>query len=643
MNISFPLLSLTLLFWGWRVDHLWIALLMALLLESSRFVSWRWHPDDRDLYRVTDLGTLILLGLFLYPYLAGSHTAYSSQLDYAVQIFPLAFFPLMLAQAYTTRGDFPLSGLFYSLRKESAGERKAIRLDYPFFGLCILSSASGVVQSPWYFPGVVLLIALALWLHRPKRYSLFLWVLILLLAFGLADQEQKGILLLHRTLGDVLVRWASQWFMPEQDPYQQNTALGDIGVLKLSDRILFRVEQPSPWKVPLLLRKASYNRLIGNTWHSPFVALRELPLTTPIGSWQLIDKEQGHASLSIYQRFKGTAMLETPQGAVRLEDLPAIAVSMNAYGAIKVKDSPGFVSYRVFYDPGRSFDAPPDATDLLVPAQEKPALEKITKQLALAGLPSDQVLARLEQYFLENFHYTLHLTDEGNASTPMARFLLDTRAGHCEYFASATTLLLRQAGIPARYVVGYSVQETEGHLQIVRARHAHAWSSAYRNGVWQDVDNTPPDWTSLEEKNASSWSILTDLWSRAWFVFDQYRNSKEPRETWPWLMLAALFSGIMIWRTVRGTGTRKHTASQSDQAAVALPPFAQIEAHLVRQGWTRGIGEPLGIWLRRIRRTELLPLLSLHYRDCYDPYGLSPEEKQHLAEAVNQWLTQKGV
>jgi transglutaminase-like putative cysteine protease len=46
--------------------------------------------------------------------------------------------------------------------------------------------------------------------------------------------------------------------------------------------------------------------------------------------------------------------------------------------------------------------------------------------------------------------------------TPLARFLLRTRSGHCEYFATATVLLLRQLGIPARYAVGYAVHEASG-------------------------------------------------------------------------------------------------------------------------------------------------------------------------------------
>ncbi|CAK0771202.1 protein-glutamine gamma-glutamyltransferase [Gammaproteobacteria bacterium] len=641
MNISFPLLSITILFWGWRIDQVWGAALMAAILEGNRFISWRWQAEDRELYRVADLGALILAGLLIYPYLSDSTAM--SQVIHEIRVFPFAFFPLMVAQVYTVRGDFPLTGLFLSLRKKNQENRYAIHLDYPFFGLCLIASTTGGIHSSWYFPGIGLLIGVALWLNRPRRHNPFLWGVVLLLGFGLADQEQKGMLFLHRVVERKFVEWVAPWFRGEVDPYRQNTAIGDIGLLKLSERILFRVDQPQPWTTPLRLREASYNNLVRNSWFSPFSNLRELPIKTPVGSWQLVDNESGASSLTIHQHFSGaSAMIHAPQGSVRLEGLSALEMAVNSYGAIKAKEPPSFVSYRIFYDSQRSFDAPPDVADLTVPEREKSAIEEVVTQLVLTGLPASQVFERLKNFFCKNFRYTITLTNAGHAGTPLARFLLDNRAGHCEYFASATVLLLRQVGIPARYVVGYSVHESEGRLRIVRARHAHAWAAAYVNGVWQDVDNTPPDWQALEQDTAPFWSILMDLWSRAWFEIDRYRNSTEPRATWPWLVLAVILSGIMIWRIVRGTGIRRRSRNvESSHRSSKLQPFARIEDHLTHQGWIRGIGEPLGIWLKRIHHTELFPLLALHYRDRYDPHGLSADEEKRLAEEVSTWLNQQ--
>jgi hypothetical protein len=43
---SYPpplLLGAGLLFWGWRVELLPLAIVMAILLEGARLVSWRWQ------------------------------------------------------------------------------------------------------------------------------------------------------------------------------------------------------------------------------------------------------------------------------------------------------------------------------------------------------------------------------------------------------------------------------------------------------------------------------------------------------------------------------------------------------------------------------------------------------------------------
>lgn len=41
----------------------------------------------------------------------------------------------------------------------------------------------------------------------------------------------------------------------------------------------------------------------------------------------------------------------------------------------------------------------------------------------------------------------------------MNEFLSNDKRGHCEYFATALTLALRELGIPSRYSTGYMVDE----------------------------------------------------------------------------------------------------------------------------------------------------------------------------------------
>lgn len=74
-------------------------------------------------------------------------------------------------------------------------------------------------------------------------------------------------------------------------------------------------------------------------------------------------------------------------------------------------------------------------------------------------------------------------------------FLQQSHQGYCVHFASATTLLLRAQGVPARYVTGYSVTGDMNQWNIVTEDEAHAWVEYYQPGIgWQPVDPTPADW-----------------------------------------------------------------------------------------------------------------------------------------------------
>src|SRR5215470_8867195 len=100
----------------------------------------------------------------------------------------------------------------------------------------------------------------------------------------------------------------------------------------------------------------------------------------------------------------------------------------------------------------------------------------------------------LENFLKTRYSYTLDL--RGNpGKDPLVHFLFETRAGHCEYFASAMTVMLRTLGIPAREVNGFLPGEYNdlGGDYIVRASDAHSWVEAYFPGNgWVVFDPTPP-------------------------------------------------------------------------------------------------------------------------------------------------------
>jgi len=71
-------------------------------------------------------------------------------------------------------------------------------------------------------------------------------------------------------------------------------------------------------------------------------------------------------------------------------------------------------------------------------------------------------------------------------------FLRSSDRGYCVHFATAATVLLRAAGIPARYVEGYLAETVAGKSQYVLGGQAHAWVEYYLPGAgWVILEATP--------------------------------------------------------------------------------------------------------------------------------------------------------
>lgn len=110
-------------------------------------------------------------------------------------------------------------------------------------------------------------------------------------------------------------------------------------------------------------------------------------------------------------------------------------------------------------------------------------------------------LYRLANYLRTHNRYSLAY-NPSEKRDPVSEFVLEERAAHCQYFASAMVVMARAAGVPARYVTGFYAHEPTTALSsdgsesipstIVRDRDAHAWAECYIPGKgWIVVDATP--------------------------------------------------------------------------------------------------------------------------------------------------------
>jgi transglutaminase-like putative cysteine protease len=175
----------------------------------------------------------------------------------------------------------------------------------------------------------------------------------------------------------------------------------------------------------------------------------------------------------------------------------------------RMNRNPGAYSYTVLSAPAsplQPFENYPSPsvieTELLaVPEAIRPRLTALAEGV-VRDIPAEDPVARAEalERFLRDGEYTYSLrmgVIDPNID-PIEDFLFNRKEGHCEYFASALTLLLRTVGIPARIVNGFKggdYNDLAGML-YVRQKHAHSWAEALvgrtvDQPIWKTLDATP--------------------------------------------------------------------------------------------------------------------------------------------------------
>lgn len=98
--------------------------------------------------------------------------------------------------------------------------------------------------------------------------------------------------------------------------------------------------------------------------------------------------------------------------------------------------------------------------------------------------------------FVVRTPYNLDIPAPPSDADGVDYFLFDLREGYCDYYASSAVVLLRAAGVPARYVLGYATgrfDEARGIYQVLDL-HYHAWAEAYFPEYgWVPFEATPPN------------------------------------------------------------------------------------------------------------------------------------------------------
>ena len=150
----------------------------------------------------------------------------------------------------------------------------------------------------------------------------------------------------------------------------------------------------------------------------------------------------------------------------------------------------------------------------------------------------------IKRYLVSNMNYTRTLQN-GKGEFPIEDFIFVNKAGHCEYFATAMVILLREIGIPARIVNGFHGGEWNeyGKFFLVRESNAHSWVEVYfpEHG-WVLFDPTPASEREFSVSRSlflisSYFDYLRYRWSRYVVDFsqrDQISIFQGIRNNWTW-------------------------------------------------------------------------------------------------------------
>jgi hypothetical protein len=175
------------------------------------------------------------------------------------------------------------------------------------------------------------------------------------------------------------------------------------------------------------------------------------------------------------------------------------------------------------YSPEELRAAPPvdpatflESETLLLPNSAQPVKE-LAEQLT-RNIPNayDRVTA-FTDYIEKNCQYTLQEEVTPAGTDAAAHYLFGSKRGACDLSATATAVMCRSVGIPARVAVGYVLDERlpgdDGYL--VRQAHAHMWAEAYFANVgWVPFDPSPPLATLRENPVTVAWYRLQGLFSK---------------------------------------------------------------------------------------------------------------------------------
>lgn len=459
-----------------------------------------------------------------------------------------------------------------------------------------------------------------------------------------------GLFFLLPRLHDGLLRTGGSE-MRARAGFSDRVELGDLGKIRSDPAVMLRVETvegEAPAAGDAYFRGLAFDRFDGRSWSMSAPERRPvegepargLPLSARGGEPDLVQR--------ILREPVASGVLFGAGEALTLEGGTG-RIERDANGGLY---APQTADQRVRYRLGVRSSQPDEdalAADRALPprgAERYLSLPPLDPRIEVLGhrIVGDETrdIARaraLEAWLRRNGRYSDTPPPEvpGDPHSPLERFLLGERAGHCEYFASAMVVLARSQGLPARLVNGFAGgrRNRVGGFVELTGSDAHAWVEIHfeRHG-WVRFDPTPPDQRlaalgdpTLRDRLEELRSALELFWFQHVVEFDRTQQVGAAIGAWrtlrallpradgaasepsgnDWLarlralpagdlalLAAALLALAFLWRARRGDGRQEPTPRTYAAALRLLARHGHVRpAALTPRGFARDLARRL--------------------------------------------------
>lgn len=394
--------------------------------------------------------------------------------------------------------------------------------------------------------------------------------------------------------------------------FSESVTLGEIGELKRDNAVVMhvRLEESQP-VADLRWRGIALDEFTGRGWKKSFEARYTTEKKNDKGFFQIGPAE------ALHQRTTQTVFLEPIESPVLFAASRPIAIQGD-FPLLRV-DGEGSVQARRHEFERMIYKALSDTTQPDVALLRKdlgpyPAAFERYKQLPGALDPRIEARANaivanaharnrydeaqaIESQLQSEYGYSLQMRAAG--PDPLADFLFNVKAGHCEYFSTAMAVMLRTRGIAARVVNGFLPGEYNqaAGAYTVRQSDAHSWVEVYfpESQTWVTFDPTPA--AGKTEPVSTGFTAQLGKYAEAleliWFQYVVGYDKQEQRS-----LATSLHNQLFVYRRLFVQIASAVGAGISNRAPViALVGLVVSVAALLffvakrvrRFGWRRGL------------------------------------------------------